>query len=369
MMLQKKLLHVSASQFPPLSVHHSTKEIWIELAREFDSYHLVARSQKNQFEYYTEGNIHLYLIPKIGNKSRWFILSSWLILIYYLKIKPNYILCQSSIFGGLVCIVLKKLFHIPVLMEIHGEEYFRILEGKSIFNKFGSFYIKYIFKNSTKVRSLNSLMTFKLNQNKIFNIVEINNRVNFNIFKLSKSNFEIKSSLIRLVSVGRFVNEKNYLNLIRTLLESDIKFHLTLIGGGALKEEYLKLIKSRNSLEYFTLIDWCSQDELVGYIINADIYIQSSLSEGMPRTIIEAMALKMPIITTDVGSIAGVIQDNYNGLLVSSRLNELVPSIKKLINDKTLRTQISQNAYEDAHFKYDWIKCFQVYRNEILSMK
>lgn len=364
----KVLMHVSASQFPKLSIHHSTKEIWIELAKGFDSYHLIARSLSNKFEYYNEGNLHLYLIPKITNKSRWFFFTSWIVIYYYLKIKPTQILCQSAIFGGAVCVFLNKMFRVPIMTEIHGEEYFRILDSNKGFSKIGSKYLKYIYNNSNKVRSLNSFMTIKLNKYNIKNVVEIKGRVNENIFKKFKDNFEISKDVIRLVTVGRFVKEKNYLNLIKSLVESDLNFHLTLIGGGVLKEDYLKFINHTNSADSFTLIDWCSQSQLVDFIIDSDIYIQSSKSEGMPRTIIEAMALKMPIITTNIGSIPGVIKHEENGILIGVNLDELVYSIKRLVADITIRYFLANNAHIDATNNYSWEKCFQVYREEILSM-
>lgn len=364
----KVLMHVSASQFPPLNINHSTKDIWIELAKGFDSYHLIARSLSNKFEYYNDGNIHLHLIPKIGNKSRWFILTSWFVIFYFFRIKPNYILCQSSIFGGAVCVLIKKVFKVPVLMEIHGEEYFRILEGKAFKQRLGAFYIRKIFTNSTKVRSLNSVMSLKLKKHNVFNVVEIQNRVNIKIFKKIKDDYGINSDNVKLISVGRFVKEKNYLNLIKALLQSGLKFHLTLIGGGPLKADYLDFIIAAGSFKNFTLIDWCSQDELVDHIVNCDIYIQSSISEGMPRTIIEAMALRMPIITSDVGSITGVVEDNVNGILISPDLLELKPALENLIENISLRKRIAEAAYEDAISKYDWDSCFEIYRNQILSM-
>lgn len=368
MTIGKVLMHVSASQFPKLSIHHSTKEIWIELAKGFDSYHLIARSLSNKFEYYNEGNLHLYLIPKISNKSRWFFFTSWVVIYYYFKIKPTHILSQSAIFGGAVCVFLNKLFKVPIMTEIHGEEYFRILEGNKGIRKIGSIYLKYIYNNSNKVRSLNSFMTNKLNRHQIKNIVEIRGRFNLNVFKKYKENFEISNDVLRLVTVGRFVKEKNYLKLIKVLVESDLNFHLTLIGGGILKDDYLTYINQTNSKNKFTLIDWCSQAQLVEFIISSDIYIQSSSSEGMPRTIIEAMALKMPIITTDVGSICGVIKHGENGLLITPELDDLIYSIKKLVADNSLRYLIANNAYLDAINNYNWEKCFQIYRDEILSM-
>ena len=119
-----------------------------------------------------------------------------------------------------------------------------------------------------------------------------------------------------------------------------------------------------------TLIDWIEQKDMIEMIINSDIYIQSSVSEGMPRTILEAMALQMPIISTNVGSIEGVLINGKNSLIINStNQKELIEAIKKLIEDNSLREKIATQAYKDVVEKYEWNKVFELYRDEIKSMK
>ena len=111
---------------------------------------------------------------------------------------------------------------------------------------------------------------------------------------------------------------------------------MTLIGGGVEKINFENYITKNNFIERVTIIDWINQKELAKLIINSDIYIQSSVSEGMPRTILEAMALKMPIISTNVGSIKGILNVN-NSILINSDLKELVLSINKIHENPEFR--------------------------------
>lgn len=343
---------------------HHTKKIWKELSKGFDEYHIIARSKNNKFNYSVEGNIHLHLIPKIITKSRIFIISSFLMYFVIKKHKINYLLCQSALFGGFSAAIFSKVFKIPLMVEIHGEEYFRILKKGGVLSKI----IRYSFKTAVKIRSLSSSMTQKLGdcgyQDKV---VLIPNRVNLNLFSQTKQNFEIKNCL-KLVSVGRFVWEKNYLNLIKTLHQSNLNFCLTLIGGGPLKNEYLDYITKNKLNKTIKLIDWVDQHKLIELIISSDIYIQSSVSEGMPRTILEAMALKIPIISTAVGSIKGVLLNNKNSLLIDSSLIELVNKISALKNDINLRKNLTNVSYTDVKSNYEWSLVFESYRKELLSM-
>lgn len=364
------LLHVSANIYSGINKADHNFKIWNELAKGFDKYYLFARSTRNKFETFKEDNITLILIPKIVNPARIFIFSSFLIFFYIRRLKITHILCQSVIFGGTAAILAKKIFNIPVMIEIHGEEYFRLMNSQKIYLKSVSKVLISIYKSADKVRSLNPFMTKKLYHLGISdNVVEIFNRVNLQLFDQIKTDFKIKNDSFNIVSVGRFVKEKNYENLIKYLSRSDIKFHLTLIGGGELKTNYLDLIQDLNQHENVTLIDWIDQKDFISILINSDIYIQSSVSEGMPRTIVEAMALQMPIISTKVGSIEGVVKNEFNGLLVSTQEDEIIGAILKLYNSESLRSDLAHKARKDVIEKYEWNSIFDRYRKEILNMQ
>lgn len=360
-----KVLHISANTYPKFGgKEHHTKRIWQELAKDVDEYHVFARSQDNYFSHTIEGNIHLHLIPKIHSKSRVFLLSSFLVLPLVRKHKITHLTTQSSLLGGLTAVFLSKFYKLPLLTEIHGEEYFRYLKTNKLFSKL----IKFSFSNSTKIRSLSTSMSDKLKYYGFQkNVVLIPNRVNLNLFKIHKNSFEVNGK-VNLISVGRFVWQKNYLELIKKLSNSNLNFHLTLIGGGDERIKFENYITKNNLIKRVTLIDWITQKELAKLIINSDIYIQSSVSEGMPRTILEAMALKMPIISTNVGFINGVLNTN-NSILINSDLNELVLSINKIYKNYEFRRSIADKAYNDVCEKYEWNKVFDLYRREIKTMK
>jgi glycosyltransferase involved in cell wall biosynthesis len=170
-----------------------------------------------------------------------------------------------------------------------------------------------------------------------------------------------------LVSVGRFVKEKNYLNLIKHLDECQTEFKLTLIGGGPLKSTYTDYIDEKKLHENVILIDWIDQKSLIDIIIDCDIYIQYSISEGMPRSILEAMALGMPVITTNVGSIAGVVRDKQNGLVLDDFSPQCLQSAINTFRSPAFAIAMAGNAFDDIEKKYEWSKVFKLYRESILN--
>ena len=365
-----KLLHISPNTYPTLEKYHHTKNIWKELAKGFDEYHVLARSEDNKYRFSKEGNIYLHLVPKITKKSKIFFFTSFWMFYIIKKYKITHLLSQCPIIGGFSASLASKFYKIPLMVEVHDEVYFTQMKN--------NFLIRILAKNgfekATKIRSLGSIMTQNIKKyiNDENKIVEIPTRVNLKLFKCRKNNFEINDK-IKIVSVGRFHPDKGYDKLIQAcanLHKRYKKIYLTLIGGGNLKEYYLELAKKINFENNLILYDWLSQDKFQKYVINSDIYVQSSILEGLPRTILEAMAMRMPIITTNVGVIEDVIKDYKNGIIINKdSIEDLEKSIENLINNAELRKKIANQAFNDVKEKYEWNLVFEKYRNEILSME
>lgn len=365
--MRRKLLHISSNVFPALDVQHTTKKIWEELSKGFQEYHILARSEDHKFHNYKEGNIYLHLVPNLY-KSKTFIFTSFYMIKLIKKYDINILLAQCPILGGALATFISKKTRIPIMVEIHGMEYFKIIDSDKVVNKVASVLMKYSLKNATKIRSLSPKMTEMLIEKDLeYNIVEIPNRVNFNIFNQPKKNNKLNET-IKVISVGRFVWEKAYDVAIKAVVNLQNKYdiELTLIGGGPLKNEYKEIINGNTKIK---LIEWISQENFVPLLSKSDIYIQPSVSEGMPRSILEAMALKLPVVVSDVGAISGVIRDKKNGLLIQpGDVTELELAIIQLIENQKLRESISNTGYTDVVSKYEWNVVFEKYRNELLSM-
>lgn len=361
---KNRVLHLSGNVFNPLNstaVSH-TEAIWCSLAKNAERYFILARNTSNHFSVSRKGNVVLILLPRIHRRQVVFFPLSFIAVVLIPFLKVDTVLSQSSLNGGLSGILSSKLFRIKALTEIHGNEYFTNFHRNNLKSKLQRF----VFNNSTKVRSLNSLMTKKLLEAGVTsNIVEVPTRVNFSLFDNPKSSFDLSGGVVNLVSVGRFVKEKNYLNLIKVLSKWDVDFHLTLIGGGPQKVELLNLIDELGLGNSVKLVEWIQQKRLVTLIKDSDIYIQSSISEGMPRSLLEAMALRMPIISTNVGFIPGFLNDADNALLIAPDLSTLIQHLDTLIKSEKLRIELARRAYYKAFSDYEWNKNMNIYRDFI----
>jgi glycosyltransferase involved in cell wall biosynthesis len=92
-----------------------------------------------------------------------------------------------------------------------------------------------------------------------------------------------------------------------------------------------------------------------------DIFVLPSLNEGLPMTVLEAMAASKPVIATRVGAIPSVIRDGENGLLVAPKDSEgLRNAVASLLNDPERRRQLGDQAHA-------WVS--QNYTSEAMALK
>lgn len=168
----------------------------------------------------------------------------------------------------------------------------------------------------------------------------IPNYIDTDLFKPIKINRS--DAKIRLCFVGRLVECKNLFSLIDAV--KDLEIQLTIIGDGPLRKE---LEARSNALGINVVFKGIIPNNEVPIELNhADIFIQPSLYEGNPKTLLEAMACRLAVIGTDVPGINEIITYGENGLLCETSAESIREAIQTLLNNKELRTNLGKNAAE-----------------------
>jgi polysaccharide deacetylase family protein (PEP-CTERM system associated) len=119
------------------------------------------------------------------------------------------------------------------------------------------------------------------------------------------------------------------------------------IGDGPKREEVARLVADRGIGENVKMLGL--RPDAFRFIAAGDVVVHSSTHEGLPKTVLEGMAAGKPVIGTDVGGVAALIEPGVTGLLVKPFDDEgLAGAILKLISDPGLGAKLGKNAREKA---------------------
>ena len=142
--------------------------------------------------------------------------------------------------------------------------------------------------------------------------------------------------------------------------QSGYKDALFLLKGRDPENRYLRVIRRR--IKKYELkknikiiLDYIPYDDVKKLYIASDIYVLPSLEEGSPTSLLEPLACGKVLIGTNIGGIAPIIKDGWNGFLVEpANEEELAEKIKYLIDRPRKREEMGKNSRKLAEEEFDW---------------
>ena len=237
-------------------------------------------------------------------------------LIYWLLKNSNKFDIIQVIHGRLhstPAIFAAKILKKPVLVKLGrgGKEYFDV----NVVNKkkvIGKFFSKYILKNSTGWIANSKMIESDLKSHnikdelihKIYNGIDID-KIRINKFHKNKT----------FLVIGRLGEEKKCDQIIRVFskLSENLNIKLIFLGDGPLEEDLLKMTKQLN--QSHRIFFKGAVKNVREYLIASDFYVSASQSEGMSNSLLEAMSLGIPAITSNVSGVNEIVFDNQNGFV------------------------------------------------------
>lgn len=152
-----------------------------------------------------------------------------------------------------------------------------------------------------------------------------------------------------IISIGRLVPWKGFGALIKLMLELlkiDNSFKLKIIGSGPEEENLRGLIKKLD-LEEKVTIKFLPHKEAMRELLRSGIFVLNTGYEGLSHTILEALSLSIPVVTTRIGGNPELITDSHNGLLVEyNNKEQLKEAVLKIYNNDELRKKFAENSKE-----------------------
>jgi glycosyltransferase involved in cell wall biosynthesis len=194
-----------------------------------------------------------------------------------------------------------------------------------------------------------------------FNCEVINNGVDLSVYsntgrKDIRKEFGIPAEAIVTSFVARFIHDKNPLPLINAFSKVHPQFpdsYLIMVGDGPAREEAIQRAKELK-LDKNILFPGFRND-VPDILAASDIFCLPSIKEGLPVSLIEAMATETAVIATDVQGCVDVITHEKDGLLVklSDLENELTRALRILFNDKTERRRLATTGRKTVEERFD----------------
>ena len=179
------------------------------------------------------------------------------------------------------------------------------------------------------------------------NIECVYNGVDTDLFHPSET--ERGDSNTVFVSTGTLYHIKNHKLLIDAFSivhRNNPNTMLRIIGDGELKSDLVDQVKSLN-LESAVKFEG-NQSDVARYLNISDIYCCTSKVEGLPISVLEAMACGLPVITTPAGGVVDIVKDGVNGFVVEPNSNDISNRMLSFSNNQSLRKSCSEQSRQIA---------------------
>lgn len=172
---------------------------------------------------------------------------------------------------------------------------------------------------------------------------------------------------LRLGAVGRLSEEKGFDLLIRAverLLDEGLELELAIAGEGDQEDALRAQIAASPHAEHLELLGFRS--DTLALFDSFDLFVLSSLREGLPNVVLEAMSMELPILATRSGGMETFSRDGDDALLCDpGSVDELADGLRRLVTDAPLRERLAAGArarvVADASFARRMDRMVEVY--------
>lgn len=190
---------------------------------------------------------------------------------------------------------------------------------------------------------------------KVKNGVIIKNPINQKKIKQLAEDYTVKYKDFSCVIVGSLCNRKGQSRLLFAmgrLFEMDYTFHLYIVGEGNEESSYKELAHLLNISDYVHFIGF--QVNPYPYIKEANVLISSSITEGYPLVVCEALSLGVPVMGTQCTGNIDVLGNGKYGMLVDNSEEGLFRGLKEILDSSLLYDKLKKKALLGAdEIKYD----------------
>lgn len=177
------------------------------------------------------------------------------------------------------------------------------------------------------------------------------------------------SAGLRIVAVGRLVPKKGYpvlLDAVAELARRQVDVECRIVGGGDLRDSLAARVAALGLGDIVTFLGSRTQTGVLDEYREADVFVQASVitddgdRDGIPNSVLEAMACGLPVVATEVAGIPEVVHDGETGLLVRPEPGLLADALQSLAEDPRLRARLGDDARRLVVARYARRTCIEL---------
>ncbi len=191
------------------------------------------------------------------------------------------------------------------------------------------------------------------------------------VFKRVKPYGEQRAS-IEILSIGRFTFQKGYLiglMAMQILHQKGTPFTWTIVGDGPLKEEMIYHINALGIKDKVMLVGKKSRDEILELYNTTDIFLLSSVYEGIANVCLEAMSMELPVVATKSGGMEEVIEHGKDGLLCNTYNPEsIADAVLSISKNAELRKLMGGHARQKVMNEFTIQKQADIFEQKYLQL-
>lgn len=191
---------------------------------------------------------------------------------------------------------------------------------------------------------VNDVMAKYLSKEKLIQIPNIIDVEDVISKSLEKCPITFKDNLFNIVSLGRLAKQKAFhlsIEAAKHLKDKGMKFHWYIVGDGSERpflEELRRDLDLENEITFTGF-----QHNPYSFVKQADLYVQTSIFEGLGRTLIEAAMLHKPIVTTDFETAYDLVDQDKTGMITPKTPEAIAAAIFKIYQNEDLYQEMKKN--------------------------
>ncbi len=252
---------------------------------------------------------------------------------------------------GVIAVLVGKTLGVPVVTTLRGEDVSRAIRGG-----FARAVLKVCAKWSERVVAVGIGVAR--------NVLTIAPRVrglcvipNGTAPPAERTESEAKRTEVglTLITVGSLIPRKGIGTTLRalSLLDGRVSARLIIVGDGADREALEALACSFGVRDRVCFAGLVAPEDVSGFLEQADVFVSTSLGEGRPNAVVEAMAMGLPVIASDIDGFRELVENGRTGFLVPLGEPEpLADRISQLASEPCLRDTLRRNTLAFARSKF-----------------